>query len=523
MTTPHTNPAGPGPERRPMSDTPARHIHLGYMYWVNGTHWGGWRQPEAPQDGAFDYAYALRAAQTVERGKFDFFFLGDTLPGDLVQEQWITTHNTGRLEPFTLGSQLALGTTDIGIVVTAHPTYYDPYILARMTASLDHLSGGRLAWNVVLGANDVAARNFSLPDLGGETRYERADEFIDIVKRLWDSVEEGAYIQDKEAGTFIDNSKFHRLGWKGKHFSVDGTLPLLRPPQGHPPLLYAGASELSRQLTSKWCDVNFTGPKSIADSAAFNADVRARAAAHGRNPDEVLFLPGVTPIVADTREAAIAIYDRLNASLPLDADPITGGHDAAHWQEVAANPRAGGPLKYGTRNLGIVSARIGADLTRLGLDGEVDASLAEIFNAEGQRLLAQIAQRTDRTPGGAQPVHARDLLYSAIIDGFPIINGTAAQVADFLEEWFDGGAADGFNIQSPYLWTQLDRFVDEVVPILQQRGLHRTEYETSTFRGHLGLSKPQSYYGPGGIDEQRAALDALENAPELAPEPSDAQ
>ena len=477
-----------------MSDTPNRHLHLGYMYWVNGTHWGGWRQPEAPTDGAFDYEYALRAAQTVERAKFDFFFLGDTLPGDLVAEQWVTTHNTGRLEPFTLASQLALNTTDIGIVVTAHPTYYDPYILARLTASLDHLSGGRLAWNVVLGANDVAARNFSLPDLGGETRYERADEFIEVVTRLWDSVEDDAYIQDKEAGTFIDNSKIHRLNWKGKHFSVEGTLPLRRPPQGHPPLLYAGASELSRQLTSKWADVNFTGPKSIADSAAFNADVRKRAAAHGRNPDEVLFLPGITPIVADTREAAIAIYDRLNASLPLDADPIWGGHDRAHWTEFVAQPRNGGPLRYGLRNLGVLSARVGADLTPLGLDGAVTRGVAASFTPEGERLLAQAAARTDRVPEGADPLRVRDLLYAAIIDGFPIINGTAEQVADFLEEWFDNGAADGFNIQSPYLWTQLDRFVDEVVPILQQRGLQRSHYDTHTFRGHLGLPRPRGFF-----------------------------
>ncbi|WP_449283858.1 NtaA/DmoA family FMN-dependent monooxygenase [Leucobacter sp.] len=477
-----------------MSDTPARHLHLGYMYWVNGTHWGGWRQPEAPTDGAFDFAYALRAAQAVERAKFDFFFLGDTLPGDLVAEQWITTHNTGRLEPFTLASQLALQTSRIGIVVTAHPTYYDPYILARLTASLDHLSGGRLAWNVVLGANDVAARNFSLPDLGGETRYERADEFIEIVKRLWDSVEDGAYIQDKEAGAFVDDRKIHRLNWAGKHFSVEGTLPLRRPPQGHPPLLYAGASELSRQLTAKWCDVNFTGPKSIRDSAEFNADVRARAAALGRNPEEVFFLPGVTPIIGDTREAAIAIYDRLNASLPLDEDPVTGGHDAAYWREFTGNPRNGGPLRHGVRNLAVVSARIGVDLTGLGLEGLITEELAADVNDEGHRLLAQAASRTDRRPGGAQPLRAKDLLYSAIIDGFPIINGTAAQVADFLEEWFTSGAADGFNIQSPYLWSQLDRFVDEVVPILQERGLHRREYESETFRGHLGLPRPRGFF-----------------------------
>lgn len=476
--------------------TEERQLHLGYMYWVNGTHWGGWRHPDAPSDGAFDFEYALRAAKTVEQAKFDFFFLGDTLPGDIVDEQWKTTHNTGRLEPFTLGSQLALQTSRLGIVVTAHPTYYDPYILARLTASLDHLSGGRVAWNVVLGASDIAARNFSLPDLGGESRYERADEFIELVKRLWDSIEDDAYIQDKESGRFVDESKIHRLNWKGEHFSVEGTLPLRRPPQGHPPLLYAGASERSQELSGKYADVHFTGSASLEESAAFNRAVRARARAHGRDASKLLFLPGVTPIIGDTREAAIAIYDRLNGFLPLDEDPIWGGQSRDVWAANASSPAARAPLGHGARNLGALSARVDVDLTGLGLDGLLTAALADDFNAYGKRLLEVLAFRTDRVAGGtgAHAATVRDLLFTSIIDGFPVVVGTAEHVADWFEEWFRADAADGFNVQSPYLWDQLDRFANEVVPILQRRGLQRKDYEGSTFRDHLGLVRPKGYF-----------------------------
>lgn len=473
-----------------------RHLHLGYMYWVNGTHWGGWRHPDAPQDGSFDFRYALRAARLVEDAKFDFFFLGDTLPGDIVSDQWRTTHNTGRLEPFTLASQLALETEHIGLVVTAHPTFYDPYILARLTASLDHLSSGRLAWNVVLGASDVAARNFSMPDLGGAARYARADEHIAVVKLLWDSIEEGAYVQDKASGRYVDETKIHRIGWRGEHFQVEGTLPLLRPPQGHPPLLYAGESEASRTLSARHADINFTGPKTIGQSLAFNRDVRARAEALGRNPAEIFFLPGIAPLVGDSRRHAVALYDELNHLLPLDEDPIHGGKPAGFWttQEGRALNPDHVPLGRGTRNLASVSARVGADLTELHLDDELPPALADLFNDYGRELLSVLVDRTGRTVGGPAPALAEDLLYTAIVAGFPLVIGSAEQVANRLQEWFEIGAADGFNVNSPFLWNQLERFTTEVVPLLQQRGLYRTEYSTSTFRGHFGLPLPSNIF-----------------------------
>jgi FMN-dependent oxidoreductase (nitrilotriacetate monooxygenase family) len=476
-----------------------RQLHLGYMYWLNGTHWGGWRHPDAPTAHAFELEYATKALRIVEDAKFDFFFLGDTLPGDIVGEQWVTTHNTGRLEPFTLASQLALQSSKIGLVVTAHPTFYEPYILARLTASLDHLSGGRVAWNVVLGASDLAAQNFSLPDLGGESRYERADEFITVIQRLWDSIENGAYLQDQQTGRYVDESKIHRLNWTGKHFQVAGTLPMERPPQGHIPLLYAGASDLSRELTARWADLNFTGPATPEDSIAFNTDVRQRAERLRGRVDPIFFLPGIAPLIGDTRADAIELYEELNTLLPFDDDILEGDQDESFWsgpdwERIVASRF---PLPKGVRSVRSLSERIGTDLRPLGLDGVVKPDTADAFNDYGRKLLRAMADRTDRTveSGG---VRVKDLLQAAIAGGFPLVIGTADHVANTLIEWFDRGAAEGFNVNSPFLWNQLERFTGEVVPILQERGVFRTDYTTDTFRGHFGLEIPPNTFATSG-------------------------
>ncbi|MFE5339935.1 LLM class flavin-dependent oxidoreductase [Isoptericola sp. NPDC056578] len=478
-----------------MAEPARRQLHLGYMYWLNGTHWGGWRLPEAATPDAFDLEYPSRVLQLVEDAKFDFFFLGDTLPGDVYKEHYGTTHNGGRLEPFTLASQLALQSSKIGLAVTAHPTFYEPFTLARLTASLDHLSHGRLAWNVVLGANDLAAKNFSLPDLGGESRYRRAAEFIEVIRRLWDSIEDGAYLQDKESGEYLDPTKIHRLEHQGEFFSVAGTLPMLRPPQGHVPLLYAGASELSRELTAQYCDVNFTGPPDLATSAAFNADIRERARRLRGRDEPIFFMPGITPVIGDTREEAIDLFDRLNAGLPIDSDPVAGDQPEEYYASdrfrALATQRGGLPL--GTRSLRAVGERVGADLRPLGLDGVVTPAVAASFNDAGRRLLALVAERTDRTVE-AGTVRGRDLLHSSLGGGFPLAIGTANDVATTLLEWFDAGAADGFNIQSPFMLDQLERFTSQVVPILQDKGVFRTEYESDTFRGHFGLPVPPNQF-----------------------------
>ncbi|WP_051765742.1 NtaA/DmoA family FMN-dependent monooxygenase [Streptomyces sp. NRRL F-5135] len=484
---------------------PERQLHLGYMHWLNGTHWGGWRHSHAPTAQAFELEYATRALRIVEDAKFDFFFLGDTLPGDIVGEQWITTHNTGRLEPFTLASQLALNSSRIGLVVTAHPTFYEPYILARLTSSLDHLSGGRLAWNVVLGASDLAARNFSLPDLGGAARYERADEFIHVVRRLWDSIEDGAYLQDKKAGRYIDDTKVHRLDWRGRHFQVAGTLPLERPPQGHVPLLYAGASELSRELSAKWADVNFTGPATPEDSIAFNTDVRRRAERLRGRVDPIFFLPGITPLVADTRAEAVKLYEELNDLLPFDEDIVEGDQDEAYWSGPgwARISASRSPLPKGVRSVRSLSERVGAELRPLGIDGTVKPDTAERFNDYGRSLLKALAQRTDRTVDNGG-VRVKDLLAASIAGNFPLVTGTAEHVADTLVDWFDRGAAEGFNVSVPFLWEPLERFANEVVPLLQERGVYRAEYTTDTFRGHFGLATPPNSFASTHPEERSA-------------------
>ncbi|MGW2095129.1 LLM class flavin-dependent oxidoreductase [Promicromonospora sukumoe] len=478
-----------------MGEPAQRQLHLGYMYWLNGTHWGGWRLPESATPDPFGLAYPAQVLKLVEDAKFDFFFLGDTLPGDVYREHYGTTHNAGRLEPFTLASQLALQSSKIGLAVTAHPTFYEPYILARLTASLDHLSGGRLAWNVVLGANDLAAKNFSLPDLGGESRYRRAAEFIDVIRKLWDSIEDGAYLKDKESGEYLDPSKIHRLEHQGEFFSVAGTLPMLRPPQGHVPLLYAGGSELSRELTAQYCDINFTGPPTLEASAEFNADVRARALRLRGREEPVFFLPGITPVIGDTREEAIDLFDRLNAGLPVDDDPVAGDQPEDYYTGEAfqAAQRGRAPLPKGARSLRSIGERTGADLRPLGLDGVLTPSLAGELNDVGQKLLRTIAQRTGRTVE-AGTVRGRDLLHNSIGGGFPLAIGTADDVAGTLIEWFEQGAADGFNIQSPAMLDQLERFTGQVVPILQDKGVFRTEYEADTFRGHFGLPVPPNQF-----------------------------
>lgn len=478
-----------------MSDQPQRHLHLGYMYWLNGTHWGGWRMPDAPTADAFDVEYPTRVLKLVEDAKFDFFFLGDTLPGDVYGEHYGTTHNGGRLEPFTLASQLALKSEKIGIVVTAHPTYYEPFTLARMTASLDHLSHGRIAWNVVLGANDLAAQNFSLPDLGGESRYRRADEFIRVVRRLWDSIEDGAYVQDKVTGQYLDASKINRLEHKGEFFSVAGTLPMKRPPQGQLPLLYAGSSEASRELTAEHCDVNFTGPPSLEWSREFNADVRTRARRLRGRDEPIFFLPGFTPIVADSRAEGIEIFDQLNAGLPVDSDPVDGDrpeefYASAQWQKILDTRQA---LPMGTRNLRALGLQIGADVRTGGLEGVVSAETANAFNEVGQRLVGLVADRTDRTVENGR-LRNVDLLHAMVGVNFPVTIGTPQDVAGRLLEWFESGAADGFNIQSPYLFDQLERFTGQVVPILQEKGVFRSDYESDTFRGHFGLEVPENRF-----------------------------
>lgn len=472
---------------------PRRPLHLGYMYWANGTHPAGWRYPGAERARAHDPDYITRLARIAEDAAFDFFFFGDRLATG-PEYQYTNTSVIARIEPFTAAAYLATLTSKIGLVVTANPTYYEPFNLARLTASLDWISKGRASWNIVTGADGRAAFNYSRSEHGdADYRYDRADEFVPLVRALWDSWEDDAFIRDKDTGNFVDGSKIHAVNHEGHTFQVKGPLNVARPPQGHPVILHAGTSDRSRDLAAREADVIFAGVASIAQGVEYAADIRRRAGAAGRNPAEIFILPGLTPIVGQTLGAARAIYDELNALIVLDDDVRFGGRGPGGWPVGVppgpTAPREGVPAGY--RNLGALSQRIGADVTGESLDSVVGAEADKAFAPAGRGLLATASARTGRVPG--RDLTWRDLLYAYIAGGHLVVGGPG-EVADYIEQWLVAGASHGFNIQSAFLTEQLTAFTELVVPELRRRGLFRLGYEGSTLREHLGLARPASRF-----------------------------
>lgn len=432
-----------------------KRVRLGLFLFATGYHPAGWRLPGARADGAHDPSFLHRVAQTVERGRFDFFFLGDALSTS-VDRQHRYPSQMVRLEPFTMMGSIAAATSAVGLVVTANTTYSEPYHLARMLASLDHLSRGRIAWNVVTGADGSAAHNFG-KDRHGETdeRYDRAEELLEVVTGLWDSWEDGALVHDRATGQFADPAKVHSLDHRGRCFSVAGPLNVARPPQGRPPIVQAGTSERAQALGARFADIVFTAQTRIAEGHAFRADLHARAAAFGRQPGQPIVMPGLVPVVGRTLAQAQQLYDELAA---LVVDPS-------------------------------------ADLRPLG-----DAIGAQLEDAEPGDLLPPLTDRGRQYVELAEESLGRELeTVGALLDfflasgrGHRLILGDGVRIADLIETWIDAGAADGFNICPPYLPGGLDRFVELVVPELQRRGRLRREYEGATFRELLGLSRPRA-------------------------------
>ncbi len=404
-------------------------MHLGLMFWATGTHAAGWRYPGSRADGAYDIGFIQDVTRLVEDAKFDFLFLGDRLFTDPALAK-TNPAQMSRLEPFTAASAIAAATSKIGIVATANPTYYDPYNLARLLASLDHLSHGRASWNLVTGADAMAASNFSRSEhWETEKRYDWADEFVDVVRALWDSWEDDAFVTDPVRGVYVDESKIHPIDHHGPYFDVTGPLNVARPPQGQVVLLHAGTSDRSRELGAREADVIFAAGGAVETAREYYADVKGRAARYGRAPDQIHILPSLSVIVAETRREALAIRDRLDDLLPLAED--------------RADVRAGS--------------------------------------------LGQATKRRDDWG----------------------ITGDPSEVADYMQEWFETGAADGFNIFPPFVPGSVQAFTELVVPELRRRGLYRTEYTGGTFRDHLGLVRPQNRFEP-------AAAKPPAGPPELA-------
>ncbi len=434
--------------------TQARQLRLGAFMRPVSIHTAWWRYPGSWPDANFNFAHIKRFAQTLERGKFDAFFMADHLavlnmPMDALKRSATVTS----FDPLTLLPALAVVTERLGLIATASTTFEQPYIIARKFASLDHLSGGRAGWNLVTTSNPDAALNFGMDDqMEHDERYRRAREFYDVVTGLWDSWADDAFIRDVESGVFFDPAKMHTLNHKGKYLSVKGPLNIARPPQGWPVVVQAGASEAGRQIAAETAEVIFASAGRIEDGRRFYADVKGRMRKLGRNPDHLKVLPGVLVIVGDTVAEAQAKRAKLDSLVHTDS----------------ALPN--------------LSMRLGTDASKFDLDAPLPPIPETNASQSGRQSAIDLAAREGLT--------VRQLAQRGAGYGGLTMVGTAATIADQMEQWLLTDACDGFNVMFPFLPAGLDDFVDKVVPELQRRGLFRREYEGTTLRENLGLPRP---------------------------------
>ena len=437
-----------------------RKLRLGAFMRPVTIHTGSWRYPGAYADANFNFRHIERFAQTLERGRFDAFFMADHLAVlNMPMEALMRSATVTSFEPMTLLPALAMATEHLGLIATGSTTYDEPYHVARRFASLDHISGGRAGWNVVTTSNPDASRNFGREDhLEHALRYRRAREFFDVVTGLWDSWEDDAFLRDQESGIFFDPAKLHVLGHKGEYFDVRGPLNIARPVQGWPVIVQAGASDAGRQLAAETAEAVFAPAANLEAGRAYYADVKGRMEKAGREPDQMKILPGCMVVVGDSLDEAKEKRALLDSKVHFDSAiaslSISLGHDASKFDPD-------GPLPEIPESNASKSGR------------ERAIALAK---REGLTV-RQLAQRL----GG----------YSGLC-----ILGTPEQIADEMEEWLEKRGSDGFNLMFPYLPEGLDDFVDRVVPVLQRRGLFRTEYEGATLRENLGLKRPGSRYAP---------------------------
>jgi FMN-dependent oxidoreductase (nitrilotriacetate monooxygenase family) len=414
-----------------------------------------WRHPHAIADATINLDYFKTLTRRAEAAKFDFAFFGDGL---YISEK---SHPNflNRFEPLTLLAALAMVTTHIGLAATLSTTYSDPYTVARQFASIDHLSNGRAGWNIVTSPLEGSALNYSKPaHPEHDLRYRMADEFLDVTKGLWDSWEDDAFIRNKAAGVFFDAAKMHRLNHKGEFFSVQGPLNIARSRQGRPVLIQAGSSEAGKTFAARHADAIFTSQGSLADAVQFCREVKGRAAQYGRNPEEIVILPGCSPIVGQTPAEAEQKYQEIANLVDIT--------DALHYLGRYFND-----LDFTQFDLDAPFPDLG-DFARNGWESTTDK--LKYLAKTDHLTLRQLALRTT-TPKST-------------------FTGTPTQIADIMQAWLEAGAADGFMISGAVLPDGLVDFIDHVLPILQERGLFRTEYEADTLRGNLGLPKPENRY-----------------------------
>ncbi|MFT8247303.1 LLM class flavin-dependent oxidoreductase [Roseomonas sp. BN140053] len=435
---------------------PAEKMRLGLFIEGGGHHIAAWRHPGVDPAGRLNIDSFIDAARTAERACFDMIFTADTNAtfGSDDLDYWMRSSAASRLEPLTMLSAVSAVTQRIGLVATMSTTYSEPFTTARVFASLDQISRGRAGWNLVTSLKDAEARNFGKDAHAGHgERYARAREFAQVVMGLWESWDDDAMVYDQVAGIYMDPGKMHVLNHRGAHFSVRGPLMIQRSRQGRPVIVQAGGSEEGRELAAETAEVVFSVQQDLEPARAFYADLKARVVRHGRRPEDVKVLPGVMPVVGRTRAEAAAKYEELQELI----QPEVGVKQLSNYY--------------------------GVDLSQFPLDGPLP-EIRDTNAEQGRRaLIADLARREN---------HTIRSLYKRIIGqrAHRVVIGSAAEVADALEEWFTGGACDGFNVLPATFPAGLRDFCDDVIPELQRRGLFRTAYEGTTLRENLGLPFP---------------------------------
>ena len=437
-----------------MVQTAPLQLKLGAILAGVGTNHGDWRDPAVPGDASVDINWYIEQARKAEAAKLDLVFIVDS--------PFITPdtapHYLNRLEPLTLLSAIAVSTSRIGLVGTLTTSYWEPYNVARQFGSLDHISKGRAGWNVVTTGLEGAARNYGREEhFAHAERYARALEFVQVVQGLWDSYEDDAFPRDKAAGIFLRKDRQHRLDHNGVHFSVAGPLALSRSRQGQPVIFQAGDSDEGRNLGAHIAEGTFAAAADFETALSYTRDLKARAARLGRDPDRIVVMPGLSVFLADSDEEARALEEARLGRLDFAKSLVELGRLFNYHDFSAYDPDAAFP---DVSNLTLNSYKGGAE------------RVVRTAREEGLSLRETVARFVERR--------------SAFV-------GTAATVADEIERWFRAGAVDGFNLHVARP-ADFDRFLTGVVPILQDRGLFRRDYEHDTLRGHLGLPVPENRY-----------------------------
>lgn len=432
-----------------------RQLSLSVFVQLYGTHGHAWRRPGVEAGGKPSLERWASIVRTLERGKFDYAFFAD-----FVGNGGDDTQNIGRrprggnFEPLTLVGALATLTRRIGLVATVNTNFNEPYNLARRLASLDHLSGGRVGWNIVSSLSEGAIKSFGVRDgLDHAARYERASEFVELTKKLWDSYDDDAFDHpNQETGQFLDPASVHPVHHHGKYFHVDSLLDIARPIQGYPVFFQAGNSDTGREFAARHAEVIYAAAQTLEEAKAFYSDVKGRLAKYGREPDDLKVTPGLFFHIGRTRQEAQEKYESFREAVDLS----------------------------GRKQL------FGVDVSAYPLDGPLPPDLPEPVNGRGRfRQLKALAQRENLS------IRELFLRFSAV-QGHRIVVGTPVDIADQIEDWFVNEGADGFNLKPSFIPESLNEFIDLVVPELQKRGIFRKEYEGTTLREHFGLKRPPS-------------------------------